>query len=51
MPQFAANLSMMYVELPFLERFGATIPELAEVEGRVEHGRGVDGHRFAVEAQ
>jgi len=23
MPQFAANLSMMYAELPFLERFGA----------------------------
>ena len=23
MPQFAANLSMMYVEHPFLERFGA----------------------------
>jgi 2-dehydrotetronate isomerase len=23
MPRFAANLSMMYVELPFLERFGA----------------------------
>ena len=23
MPQFAANLSLMYTELPFLERFGA----------------------------
>ena len=23
MPRFAANLSMMYTEVPFLERFGA----------------------------
>ncbi|NCV06434.1 MAG: hydroxypyruvate isomerase, partial [Betaproteobacteria bacterium] len=23
MPQFAANLSMLYPELPFLDRFGA----------------------------
>ena len=33
MPRFAANLSMMYTELPFLERFGAELVLTPAIEG------------------
>ena len=31
MPQFAANLSMLYTELPFLDRFEAAVPVACQV--------------------